>query len=238
MAKAKANNSAKAPANNKAPTPKRGAPQRSTTQSGASPRGTARRSASKRATARASGAIRAASGSVLRRHGRDIFGLAAVAAGLLLAGQRVGWLDRARGEVVGQGAVGHGRDGEAAVPGGGDRSGRAALRRRAGAGATPATGASSETGSAHPAGPTTAATSPEGADSDSAEAQPEPPVAVDPMARTVIGSLLAMVSIAGLLHVGRGRPGIDAENLGEARVRSVWWWVEFCTPGRRFGVPR
>ncbi len=219
MAKAKANNSAKAPANNKAPTPKRGAPQRSATQRGASPRGTARRSASKRATARASGAIRAASGSVLRRHGRDIFGLAAVAAGLLLAGSVwVGWtgpvgrlLDRALSATVGMVKL--------PFPVVVIAVGVLALRRRAGAGATATTGVPSETGSAHPAGPTTSPTSPtspEGADGDSAEAQLEPPVAVDPMARTVIGSLLAMVSIAGLLHVGRGRPGIDAENLGEA----------------------
>ena len=141
----------------------------------------------------------AAVGSVVRRHRRDIWGLAAIVAGLIVAGSV--WFAAAGpvGEQVDRAlAAGFGLV-RSALPVGLAAMGAAAMfggRRSEGA---------------HRAG----------ADDDD-EAGPRvaaPPVErSDSAARMVLGGVLLLVSSTGLLHLGRGRPGLGdgIDELGAA----------------------
>ena len=138
----------------------------------------------------------------MRRHGRDIGGLGAIVAGLLVAGSV--WVSAA-------GPVGEGIDWvlaagiglvRAAMPVGLAALGVVALR-----GARRGSGPAGE--------PSTAAES--GSNGSPAPASPRE-VASDSMARVVFGGVLLVASAAGLLHLARGRPGIgdSVDVLGAA----------------------
>ncbi len=142
----------------------------------------------------------AAVGSVVRRHRRDIWGLAAIVAGLIVAGSvwfaaagRVGeQVDRAL--AAGFGLV------RSALPIGLAAMGAAALwgGRRGGA-ASGSTGGGEGTGATQPVG--------------------MPPVErSDSAARMLLGGVLLLVSSTGLLHLARGRPGLGdgVDELGAA----------------------
>ena len=139
----------------------------------------------KRSSRRGSAAV----GSVVRRHRRDIWGLASIVAGLLVAGSV--WFSAAGrvGEQVDQGlAAGFGLV-RTALPVGLAAVGAAALwgGRRS--------------DPAEPAG--------DGGDGpdDGPGIDSRPVEASDSGARMVLGGLLLLVSSTGLLHLARGRPG-------------------------------
>ncbi len=141
----------------------------------------------------------AAVGSVVRRHRRDIWGLAAIVAGLIVAGSvwfaaagPVGeQIDRALG--LGFGLV------RSALPVGLAAVGAAAIfgGRRSDAADRSGAGEDNEAGGRADAAPV--------GRSDSA-------------ARMVLGGVLLLVSSTGLLHLGRGRPGVGdgIDELGDA----------------------
>ena len=142
----------------------------------------------------------AAVGSVVRRHRRDIWGLAAIVAALLVAGSV--WFSAAGpvGEQVDRGlAVGFGLV-RMALPVGLAAMGAAALwgGRRGGAAVRASDGG------------------------DSAEGEPgagsAPVEGSDSAARMVLGGVLLLVSSTGLLHLSRGRPGLGdtLDELGAA----------------------
>ena len=142
----------------------------------------------------------AAVGSVVRRHRRDIWGLAAIVAALLVAGSV--WFSAAGpvGEQVDRGlAVGFGLV-RMALPVGLAAMGAAALwgGRRGGAAIRASDGG------------------------DSAEGEPgagsAPVEGSDSAARMLLGGVLLLVSSTGLLHLSRGRPGLGdtLDGLGAA----------------------
>ena len=142
----------------------------------------------------------AAVGSVVRRHRRDIWGLAAIVAGLLVAGSV--WFSAAGpvGEQVDRGlAVGFGLV-RMALPAGLAAMGAAALwgGRRGGAAVRASDGG------------------------DSAEGEPgagsAPVEGSDSAARMLLGGVLLLVSSTGLLHLSSGRPGLGdtLDELGAA----------------------
>ena len=142
----------------------------------------------------------AAVGSVVRRHRRDIWGLAAIVAGLLVAGSV--WFSAAGpvGEQVDRGlAVGFGLV-RMALPVGLAAMGAAALwgGRRGGAAVRASDGG------------------------DSAEGEPgagsAPVEGSDSAARMLLGGVLLLVSSTGLLHLSSGRPGLGdtLDELGAA----------------------
>ena len=150
----------------------------------------------KRAARRGSAAV----GSVVRRHRRDIWGLAAIVAGLLVAGSV--WFSAAgpvgdqvdRALAAGFGLV------RMALPVGLAAMGAAALwgGRRGGA------------------------RGPAGDGDDTAESMLDagrsPVERPDSAARMVLGGVLLLVSSTGLLHLARGRPGLGdgVDELGAA----------------------
>ena len=142
----------------------------------------------------------AAVGSVVRRHRRDIWGLAAIVAGLIVAGSvwfaaagPVGeWVDRAL--AAGFGLV------RSALPVGLAAMGAAALwGGRRGDPAKSATDGGDGTEATQPVGAPTVERS-------------------DSAARMVLGGVLLLVSSTGLLHLARGRPGLGdgVDELGAA----------------------
>ena len=142
----------------------------------------------------------AAVGSVVRRHRRDIWGLAAIVAGLLVAGSV--WFSAAGpvGEQVDRGlAAGFGLV-RMALPVGLAAIGAAALwgGRRRGAAVRASDGG------------------------DSAEGEPgagnAPVEGSDSAARMLLGGVLLLVSSTGLLHLASGRPGLGdgLDELGAA----------------------
>lgn len=155
----------------------------------------------------------AAVGSVVKRHRRDIWGLATVVAGLLLVGSVwfsaagvVGeWVDKAL--AAGFGLV------RVALPVGLAAMGSAALwggRRRP---ARPARPAAEGTDAAGGTGDATAGDAAAAGEAPQQDAAP-----VDPGARMVLGGVLLLVSSTGLLHLARGRPGLGdgLDELGAA----------------------
>ncbi len=156
----------------------------------------------KRAARRGSAAV----GGVVRRHRRDIWGLAAVVAGLLVAGSV--WFSAAGpvGEqldrilAAGFGLV------RMALPVGLAAMGAAALAGGRRSTATPPAPAKDS-------------------DATGAEQEPvavsapvEPVEPVDSAARMVLGGVLLLVASTGLLHLARGRPGLGdgIDELGAA----------------------
>ena len=140
-------------------------------------------------------------GSVVRRHRHDIWGLAALVAGLLVSGSV--WFSAAGpvGEQVDRGlAAGFGLV-RAALPVGLAALGAATLlgSRRGGAAGT----AGDTTGDSKEGAGNRGAAVVEGSDS---------------AARMVLGGVLLLVSSTGLLHLARGRPGLDntLDELGAA----------------------
>ena len=159
------------------------------------PRGAKKPPGGKRAARRGSAAV----GSVVRRHRRDIWGLAAIVAGLLVAGSV--WFSAAGpvGEQVDRVlAAGFGLM-RMALPVGLAGMGAAALW--GGRRGDPAARA---------------------ADDDSAEGErdagPAQVEGSDSAARMVLGGMLLLVSSTGLLHLARGRPGLGdgIDELGAA----------------------
>ncbi|MYA84719.1 MAG: cell division protein FtsK, partial [Acidimicrobiaceae bacterium] len=161
-----------------------------------SSRGAKRPSAGKRASRRGSAAV----GSVVSRHRRDIWGLAAVVAGLLVAGSV--WFSAA-------GPLGEGVDSalaacfglvRMALPVGLAAMGAAALwgGRRGGAADRAGDGGDRAEG-----------------DPPAGRAQVE---RSDSAVRMVLGGVLLLVSSTGLLHLARGRPGLGdgVDELGAA----------------------
>ncbi len=161
----------------------------------------------------------AAAGTLVRRHRRDIGGLAAVVLGLLVAGSV--WVPAA-------GPLGAGIDWvlaacvglvRAALPVGLAALGVAALmggRRGASEpeysdGRVPA----GSGGSTRSRGGATVDADPGTHEAAAAAAEPKAP---DSMARAISGGVLLLVSVSGLLHLGRGRPGIGdpIDELGAA----------------------
>ena len=154
----------------------------------------------KRASRRGSAAV----GSVIRRHRRDIWGLAAIVAGLLVAGSV--WFSAAgpvgtqvdRILAAGFGLV------RMALPLGLAAMGAAALwgGRRGGV-------------AVHGAD---AGVKAEGDAKDNQEASPTQVAEADSTARMVLGGVLLLVSSTGLLHLARGRPGLGdgVDELGAA----------------------
>ena len=158
------------------------------------PRGAKKPPGGKRASRRGSAAV----GSVVRRHRRDIWGLAAIVAGLLVAGSV--WFSAAGpvGEQVDRVlAAGFGLV-RMALPAGLAAMGAAALwgGRRSDPAARAADGNAEGEQEASPA-------QVEGADS---------------AARMVLGGVLLLVSSTALLHLARGRPGLGdgIDELGAA----------------------
>ncbi len=160
------------------------------------PRGTKKASGGSRASRRGSAAV----GAMVRRHRRDIWGLAAIVACLLVAGSV--WFSAAGpvGEQVDRVlAAGFGLV-RMALPAGLAAIGAAALRggRRG--------------------DPASRAADGDGEDGGERDADPAPVEGSDPAARMVMGGVLLLVSSAGLLHLARGRPGLGdgADELGAA----------------------
>ena len=161
------------------------------------PRGAKGPSAGKRASRRGSAAV----GSVVSRHRRDIWGLAAVVAGLLVAGSV--WFSAA-------GPLGEGVDSalatcfglvRMALPVGLAAMGAAALwGGRRGGGAVDRAGDGGDRAESDP---------------PAGRAQVE---RSDSAVRMVLGGVLLLVSSTGLLHLSRGRPGLGdgVDELGAA----------------------
>ena len=160
------------------------------------PRGAKKPPGGKRAARRGSAAV----GSVVRRHRRDIWGLAAIVAGLLVAGSV--WFSAAGpvGEQVDRVlAAGFGLM-RMALPVGLAGMGAAALW--GGRRGDPAARAADDDDSAE-------------GERDAGPAQVE---GSDSAARMVLGGVLLLVSSTGLLHLARGRPGLGdgIDELGAA----------------------
>ena len=160
------------------------------------PRGAKKPPEDKRASRRGSAAV----GSVVRRHRRDIWGLAAVVAGLLVAGSV--WFSAAGpvGEQVDRVlAAGFGLV-RMALPAGLASMGAAALwdGRRG--------------------DPSARAADTDGSAAGERDETPAPVEGADSAARMVLGGVLLLVSSTGLLHLSRGRPGLGdgIEELGAA----------------------
>ncbi|MYB28076.1 MAG: DNA translocase FtsK, partial [Acidimicrobiaceae bacterium] len=160
------------------------------------PRGAKKPPVDKRASRRGSAAV----GSVVRRHRRDIWGLAAIVAGLLVAGSV--WFSAA-------GPVGEGVDRalaacfglvRMALPVGLAAMGAAALW--GGRRGDPAARSADADGSAEG-----------GRAADTAQIEGS-----DSATRMVLGGVLLLVSSTGLLHLARGRPGLGdgIDELGAA----------------------
>ena len=160
------------------------------------PRGAKKPPEGKRASRRGSAAV----GSVVRRHRQDIWGLAAIVAGLLVAGSV--WFSAAGpvGEQVDRAlAAGFGLV-RMALPVGLAAMGAAAVRGgRRGAPADPAADG-------------------DGKAEGESEAPPVPAEGSDSATRMVLGGVLLLVSSTGLLHLARGRPGLGdgIDELGAA----------------------
>ena len=162
-------------------------------------------SESKHGTPARRGRASRAAGSVMRRHGRDIGGLGAIVAGLLVAGSV--WISAAG--TLGEGinwvlAAGVGLV-STALPVGLAALGVVALRGTLRAKA-PAR-ARREDGS------------PDGGDGgDDSGAADAAGAGSDSMARVMLGGVMLMVSATGLLHLARGRPGMgdSVDDLGAA----------------------
>ena len=160
------------------------------------PRGAKKPPAGKRVPRRGSAAV----GSVVRRHRRDIWGLAAIVAGLLVAGSvwfsAVGPVGEQVDRVL---AAGFGLM-RMALPVGLAGMGAAALW--GGRRGDPAARAAADDGSAE-------------GERDAGPAQVE---GSDSAARMVLGGVLLLVSSTGLLHLARGRPGLGdgIDELGAA----------------------
>ena len=158
------------------------------------PRGAKKPPEDKRASRRGSAAV----GSVVRRHRRDIWGLAAIVAGLLVAGSV--WFSAAGpvGEQVDRIlAAGFGLV-RMALPAGLAAMGGAALwGGRRGDPADRAAAGDAE---------------------EKREAGPAPVEGADSATRMVLGGVLLLVSSTGLLHLARGRPGLGdgVDELGAA----------------------
>ncbi len=161
-----------------------------------SSRGAKGPSAGKRAPRRGSAAV----GSVVSRHRRDIWGLAAVVAGLLVAGSV--WFSAA-------GPLGEGVDSALAACFG--------LVRMALPVGLAAMGAAALWGGRRGGGAVDRAGGGDGAEGDppAGRAQVE---RSDSAVRMVLGGVLLLVSSTGLLHLSRGRPGLGdgVDELGAA----------------------
>jgi len=164
---------------------------------------------SKRASRRSSEAVR----SVFRRHRRDISGLAAIVAALLVAGGV--WFDVSGpvGEQINRALAACFGLVRMALPVGLAVIGSVALdaRLRSASRTTTAT-ASSDT---DPAGGESGATF---AQQPSQISQPATQDSNDPVTRMLLGGLLLLVSSTGLLHLAAGRPGLGdgISELGDA----------------------
>ena len=154
-------------------------------------------SAGRRASRRGSAAV----GSVVSRHRRDIWGLATVVAGLLVAGSV--WFSAA-------GPLGEGVDGALAACFG-------LVRMALPIGLT-AIGAAALWGGRRGSGAV------DRADDDDDRAEGDPPAGraqverPDSAVRMVLGGVLLLLSSTGLLHLSRGRPGLGdgVDELGAA----------------------
>ena len=160
------------------------------------PRGAKKPPKGKQASRRGSAAV----GSVVRRHRRDIWGLAAIVAGLLVAGSV--WFSAA-------GPVGEQVDRVLAAGFG--------LVRMALPAGLAAMGATALWGGRR-GDPAARAADADGDAEGKREASPAPVEGADPAARMVLGGVLLLVSSTGLLHLARGRPGLGdgIEELGAA----------------------
>ncbi len=143
-------------------------------------------SKAKRASSRGSAAV----GSVVRRHRRDIWGLAAIVAGLLVAGSV--WFSAA-------GPVGEQVDRVLAATFG--------LVRMALPVGLVALGAAA-VGGGRRGDPAPSAADADGDTGGEQKASPDPVGATDSAARMALGGVLLLVSSTGLLHLARDRPGL------------------------------